>query len=99
VDDVDLRALAWTPGVGIRYTSPIGPIRVDVGYNPAGSERLAVVTTEVCHRTAEDACVDIEPGVSYPLEELGNRRNLRSLPSVMWQPERFQFHFSIGQAF
>ena len=32
-------------------------------------------------------------------DELGNRRKLRALPSVMWQPERFQFHFSIGQAF
>ncbi|MBR9990823.1 MAG: BamA/TamA family outer membrane protein [Gemmatimonadetes bacterium] len=99
VDELDLRTLAWTPGVGIRYMSPIGPIRVDVGYNPAGAERLDVVTTEVCHRTAADVCADIEPGVTYPLDELGNRRNLRTLPSVMWQPERFQFHFSIGQAF
>lgn len=98
-DEVDLGQLAWTPGVGIRYLSPIGPIRIDVGYNPAGAERLAVVTTEVCHRTAEDVCEDIEPDRTYLLEELGNRRKLRALPSVMWQPERFQFHFSIGQAF
>ncbi|HSJ29788.1 MAG TPA: BamA/TamA family outer membrane protein [Longimicrobiales bacterium] len=99
VDEVDLRALAWTPGVGIRYLSPIGPIRIDVGYNPAGAERLAVVTTEICHQTADDVCEDIQPGVTYPIDELGNRRKLRALPSVMWQPERFQFHFSIGQAF
>lgn len=99
IDEVDLDQLAWTPGVGIRYLSPIGPIRIDVGYNPAGAERLAVVTTEVCHRTAEDVCEDIEPDRTYLLEELGNRRKLRALPSVMWQPERFQFHFSIGQAF
>jgi outer membrane protein assembly factor BamA len=99
VDEVDLRGLAWTPGFGIRYLSPIGPIRIDVGYNPAGAERLAVVTTEVCHRTADDGCEDIEAGVTYPIDELGNRRKLRTLPSVMWQPERFQVHFSIGQAF
>lgn len=99
VQEVDLRALAWTPGVGIRYLSPIGPIRIDVGYNPGGAERLAVVTTEVCHRTADDVCEDIQPDVTYPIDELGNRRKLRALPSVMWRPERFQFHFSIGQAF
>jgi outer membrane protein assembly factor BamA len=99
VDEIDLGALAWTPGFGIRYLSPIGPIRIDVGYNPTGAERLAVVTTEVCHRTADDVCEDIQPGVTYPIDELGNRRKLRALPSVMWRPERFQFHFSIGQAF
>jgi outer membrane protein assembly factor BamA len=99
VDEVNLGELAWTPGFGIRYHSPIGPIRIDVGYNPAGAERLAVVTTEICHRTAEDVCEDIEPDVTYPFDELGNRRKLRALPSVIWQPERFQFHFSIGQAF
>ena len=24
----------FTPGIGIRYLSPVGPIRIDVGYNP-----------------------------------------------------------------
>jgi outer membrane protein insertion porin family/translocation and assembly module TamA len=27
-------ALHATPGVGLRFTTPIGPIRIDVGYNP-----------------------------------------------------------------
>ena len=26
--------LKWTPGVGLRYFSPVGPIQVNVGYNP-----------------------------------------------------------------
>jgi outer membrane protein insertion porin family/translocation and assembly module TamA len=98
-DELDLGGLAWTPGFGIRYFSPIGPIRIDIGYNPAGAERLAVVTSEVCHRTSDDVCEDIQPDITYPIDQLGNRRKLRALPSVMWQPERFQFHFSIGQAF
>lgn len=46
----DLRLLvrgagAITPGVGFRYRSPVGPIRVDLGYNPPLSENLDVVTT------------------------------------------------------
>ena len=35
---------AVTPGFGFRYYSPVGPIRVDFGYNPGISEDLPVVT-------------------------------------------------------
>src|SRR5690606_29323834 len=62
--DVGFDELAWTPGIGIRYMSPIGPIRIDVGYNPSGAQVLPVVTNEVCHRVG-DVCNDIEPGVIY----------------------------------
>jgi outer membrane protein assembly factor BamA len=34
--------LAWSPGVGVRYMSPIGPIRVDLGYGARDPERLPV---------------------------------------------------------
>lgn len=37
-------AAAITPGVGFRYRSPVGPIRVDVGYNPRSTEALPVLT-------------------------------------------------------
>jgi outer membrane protein insertion porin family/translocation and assembly module TamA len=29
-----IHRLYWTPGVGVRAFTPIGPVRVDVGYNP-----------------------------------------------------------------
>jgi outer membrane protein assembly factor BamA len=35
---------AITPGVGVRYYSPVGPIRVDLGFNPIVSEDLQVLT-------------------------------------------------------
>lgn len=101
----DVTALQWTPGFGIRYFSPVGPIRIDVGYNPAGAEQLTVVTTEVCHQPdPAAACLDIEPDRDYAVGELANRRKLRTLAPVTWQPlrsftDRLQFHFSIGQAF
>lgn len=38
---------AITPGAGVRYNSPVGPIRVDFGYNPRLVESLPVVTNEV----------------------------------------------------
>jgi outer membrane protein insertion porin family/translocation and assembly module TamA len=36
---------AITPGVGFRYKSPVGPIRVDLGYNPKSLQNLVVVTS------------------------------------------------------
>jgi len=35
---------AMTPGIGIRYRSAVGPIRVDVGLNPTVAEELPVIT-------------------------------------------------------
>jgi outer membrane protein insertion porin family len=35
---------ALTPGIGFRYRSPVGPIRVDLGYNPRNTENLPVLT-------------------------------------------------------
>jgi outer membrane protein assembly factor BamA len=103
--DLAIGELQWTPGFGIRYFSPVGPIRIDVGYNPSGAERLTVITTEVCHRPAgTTACLDIEPDGDYAPGELANQRRLRTLVPVTWRPldsfmDRLQLHFSIGQAF
>ena len=38
---------AVTPGMGIRYKSPVGPIRVDLGYNPEHTEWLPVATETI----------------------------------------------------
>ena len=52
---------AITPGFGIRYQSPVGPIRVDFGINPNRSEELGVVTAvrdstgATAHRAAGDS--------------------------------------------
>ena len=42
--DLGKAAGALTPGIGVRYRSPVGPIRIDVGYRPNSSETLDVVT-------------------------------------------------------
>lgn len=103
-DNVRPADVVWTPGVGVRYFSAIGPVRVDIGYNTQGVERLDVVTTAVCVRTGAGDCV--EPDHTTILEDatVENRRALRPLGSVAWQPfdrfwDRLQIHFSIGQAF
>jgi outer membrane protein insertion porin family/translocation and assembly module TamA len=42
--DVRRRAGAITPGVGVRYYSPVGPIRIDLGFNPNVTEQLPILT-------------------------------------------------------
>lgn len=88
--EIRLRDLVFTPGLGVRYHSPIGPIRIDVGYNAMGGERLQVITNEV--RASPDGRVS-DTGEFRVLED-----------PVFWNPrqsflDRLQFHFSIGQAF
>lgn len=39
----DRTALVFTPGVGVRFRSPIGPLRLDFGYNPASLPDKPVV--------------------------------------------------------
>ncbi|HEY4672190.1 MAG TPA: BamA/TamA family outer membrane protein, partial [Gemmatimonadaceae bacterium] len=36
-----------TPGFGLRYASPVGPIRGDIALNPGGTESLPVVTEKI----------------------------------------------------
>ena len=38
---------AITPGFGVRYRSPVGPIRADIGFNPGTTESLPVVTENI----------------------------------------------------
>jgi len=89
-----LADLELTPGLGIRYFSPIGPIRVDVGYRFGSGEELPVVTQRIelmANSTpayeVQDDLVVLDTPVLYG-EGLS-----------VWSPRRFQLHLSIGQAF
>jgi outer membrane protein assembly factor BamA len=75
---------AVTPGFGIRYMSPVGPIRVDVGINPNRAEDLAVVTA------APDSTGKIR---IVPL--LTPRRFVQGRTLL----DRLTLHFSIGEAY
>jgi outer membrane protein assembly factor BamA len=94
-DLVDLGRLtdgtwAVTPGVGVRYHTRVGPIRVDLGYNPNRAESLPVVT-EVCIATSEAGdCVERE------IVALERARVYQ--PVNRWY-KRLTLHLSIGQAY
>jgi outer membrane protein assembly factor BamA len=75
---------AVTPGVGIRYKSPVGPIRVDIGYNPVVGDSLPVYTERI-NAQGKSEIVRLEKRYWYE-------------PATSFF-DRLTFHFSIGQAF
>jgi outer membrane protein assembly factor BamA len=75
---------AITPGVGVRYDSPVGPIRVDIGFSPNRTETLGVVTA-VPDSTGKIRIVPL----------LGSRQ-YRPAKTFM---QRLVLHFSIGEAY
>ena len=101
--------LEISPGVGVRYLSPAGPIRVDVGYRFRGIEPLQVVTTQIRRFEADDDPADKISGMVGNQEETIEYVTTDDLavfdPRVFYGPRsgfsfsRFQIHLSIGQAF
>lgn len=75
---------AIAPGAGIRYNSPVGPIRVDLGYNPKLTENLPVVTNTKVN--GEDKLVALQTTRTY----MSGRNTLLG---------RLVLHLSIGQAY
>ncbi len=101
--------LEISPGVGIRYLSPVGPIRVDLGYRFRGIEPLQLVTTQIRPFEAGDDSADKIRGMVGDQEEAIGYVATEDLavldPRVFYGPRsgfslsRFQIHLSIGQAF
>lgn len=74
---------AVTPGVGVRYLTRVGPVRVDLAMSPTRSEFLPVVTEQVIN--GEVKLVNLKENRRYaPAKGLLNR---------------MQLHLSIGEAF
>jgi outer membrane protein assembly factor BamA len=74
---------AITPGTGIRYKSAVGPIRVDVGFNPGHTETLPVATETVVGGVTKIVLLKTERTYA-PMKTLFDRLTL---------------HLSIGQAY
>ena len=81
---------AITPGLGVRYLSPVGPIRIDLGFNPSRAEKLAVVTE--LEENGKRVIVPLTTPRLYSATGSG-ARGLRGFLN------RLTLHFSIGQAY
>jgi outer membrane protein insertion porin family len=75
---------AVTPGFGIRYQTPVGPIRVDLGLNPGKVDQLAVVTA------LQDSTGH---SIIVPLTQTRGWSSGKTLLN------RLILHFSIGEAY
>ena len=94
-----------TPGVGVRLLTPIGPFRVDIGYNPYAPDTGPAFFAEqgdiLAGRPGRVICVS--PGGSEPLN--GAVSPAFVCPSTYTPTQkggllpRLTFHFSIGNAF
>jgi hypothetical protein len=104
--DVALGAMRLTPGFGIRYLSPIGPLRVDMAYRFAGGESLTVITNGVRPWIAGTDDPDDRLKVAgEPVSWVKSRALAALSPRVLYDDSppaslrRWQLHISIGQAF
>lgn len=91
---------AITPGFGIRYETPVGPIRVDLGIRPTLREPLSVITQKT-DSTGRASLVTLSTGRcsaaatgcrTFP-DPAERQSFFRSLTN------RLTLHLSIGQAF
>ena len=107
-ESLDLSELHWTPGLGVRYYSPIGPLRLDLAYRAHDPEQLRVVTSQV--RSCEMTGVRPDPCTSLVRGATGGPGFVRTEQLALFGPRvpfdtdrsflrRVQLHFSIGQAF
>lgn len=77
---------AITPGFGVRYLSPVGPIRIDFGVNPGRTEELPVVTETIINGRKT-------------LVTLAQKREFGVTAGRGGFLDRLQIHLSIGEAF
>lgn len=92
-------AAAFTPGIGVRFLSPVGPIRVDLGYNPRLTEELRVITELVPSDAGWLAARGIEQREG--LFQINSTRSFNpangtGLGGIF---NRLTLHLSIGEAF
>ena len=90
---------AITPGVGIRYYSAVGPIRVDIGFNPFISENLAVLTEVGEGSTAELVPVQVRRSDGTLVQAVRSYAPAKNDGGLSGFLRQLTVHFSIGQAF
>ncbi len=84
-----------TPGIGFRVMSALGPMRLDIGFNPYPPQESPKWYYEA-----------VEPIKDEEGKVIEDRYTLRELVNMAGQPppnrgffDRFRIHFSVGQAF
>jgi outer membrane protein assembly factor BamA len=94
---------AITPGFGVRYVSPVGPIRVDLGIRPTLQEALPVIT-QFTDSAGRHTLVQLAPPTGC--ENSDRTPGCRTYPNpdqkqgfITKLTNRLTLHLSIGEAF
>ena len=98
--------LRATPGVGVRLVTPLGPFRVDVGYNPHQWEPGPAFYLQRAGNGLLGRAICVSPGSTEPLDDgAADALGPVGCPTT-FRPQRprgifprLVFHFSIGEAF
>lgn len=88
VDIGDLEPPEVTPGLGVRFASPVGPLRLDVGYDPRGARRVPVVA-----ELRNGEILELEESVTFDPVTFDDAGSTSAFL------RRLRFHLSIGEAF
>jgi len=99
-DSIEFEALEFSPGVGVRFASPVGPIRLDLAYRFRGAEKVPVVTEKIVRWEVGDEGDPLEVD-GKEIHWVGTGELLQLSERVLFgaNDRGFQLHVSIGQAF
>jgi hypothetical protein len=109
ISNLFLKGLRWTPGVGVRVFTPVGPFQANVGYNPYPRSAGAIFFDKAPNAQGFAPLYCVSPGNRIPAVKLANgeyeQLSGSSCPSTYTPPEsrtffsRLTFTFSIGPDF
>jgi outer membrane protein assembly factor BamA len=104
-----LKGLRWTPGVGIRVFTPVGPFQANVGYNPYPRPAGAIFFDQAPNDLGFAPLYCVSPGNRIPAVRLPNggyeQASGFNCPATYTPPQkntffsRLTFTFSIGPDF
>lgn len=103
-----LEEVRATPGIGVRLDTPLGPFRIDIGYNPRRAEAgKAFLFDNLAAREGQPSTpfvICVSPGQEVTFEEqleAGGFACPRTFRPGAGRStlSRLVFHFSLGQAF
>ena len=104
-----LKGLRWTPGVGVRVFTPVGPFQANVGYNPYPRPAGAIFFDQAPNAQGFAPLYCVSPGNRIPAVKLPNGEYEQvsgsSCPATYTPPQkntflsRLTFTFSIGPDF
>jgi outer membrane protein assembly factor BamA len=104
-----LKRLKWTPGVGVRVFTPVGPFQMNVGYNPYPRPAGAMFFDQAPNAEGFAPLYCVSPGNQIPAVKLPNGEYEQvsggSCPATYSPPQkntffsRLTFTFSIGPDF